>query len=122
MRITVLKSKLKLVTVTQASVEYEGSITIDEDLMDAMGIREFERVEVNRATNPARIVTYAIKGKRGSGIIGMNGGAALHFKEGDNIHVLCYGEVEEDEDFSSAIIYTDANNKIDKIQVIGNIG
>lgn len=85
-----LKSKLQEVIVTQANIDYEGSITIDEDLMDAAFISHYERVEVNGKTNKSRIVTYAIPGERGSGIIALNGGAALHFQVGDPVHVLCY--------------------------------
>jgi aspartate 1-decarboxylase len=105
-----LKSKLALVTITRSDMTC-GSITIDEDLMDAMELSEFDAVEVNGATVPARIVTYAIKGERGSGIIGINGGASLHFKVGDKIHILCYGYYRVP-NRAPIVIHTDENNKI----------
>lgn len=109
--IEVLKCKLNKVIVTSASMEYEGSITIDEDLMDAAGLKEYERVEVNGMTNPSRIVTYVIKGKRNTGVIEMNGGASLHFKKGDMVHVLCYHIVPEGK-YTTTVVYTDNKNKI----------
>lgn len=112
MKNTVLKSKLNKVVVTAASVDYIGSITIDEDLMETAGLREYEKVEVNGATNPSRINTYVLKGKRGSRCIEMNGGASLHFNKGDEVHVLCFAEVEENEPYSVRIVYTDEENSI----------
>ncbi|MCK9399602.1 MAG: aspartate 1-decarboxylase [Bacteroidales bacterium] len=85
-----LKSKLQEVIVTQANIEYEGSITIDQDLMDAANLYQYERVEVNGKTSKSRIATYVIAGERGSGIIALNGGAALHFQVGDQVHILSY--------------------------------
>ena len=114
--IEVLKCKLNQVIVTEASLEYEGSITIDEDLMDAAGLKEYERVEVNGKTSPSRIVTYVIKGKRNSGVIEMNGGAALHFKKGDIVHVLCYHLVQGK--YTTTIVYTDKNNKLKNLKQI----
>ena len=103
-----LKSKLALVTVTRSDMTC-GSITIDEALMDAMGISEYDAVEVNGATTPSRIVTYAIKGERDSGIIGINGGASLHFKVGDEVHILCY---EYSDSPSKPIVIHTINNLI----------
>ena len=116
-KITVLKSKLSKVIVTAASVDYVGSITIDEDLMDAAGLREYEKVEVNGATTPSRINTYVIKGKRGSGCIEMNGGASLHFKKGDEVHVLCFMEIDEKDGHNTLIVTTDKENKIESVSL-----
>ena len=106
---TVLKSKLQKVIVTEASIEYEGSITLSRELMDAMGVCEYERVEVNGATTDSRIVTYVIEGDEG--VVGMNGGAARHFMVGDEIHVLAFRIIDEDEYHLPLIVYTDHNNK-----------
>ena len=112
MKKTVLKSKLHKVVVTQANVDYHGSITLDRDLMDAMGVCEFEKVEVNGATTDSRISTYVIEGKRGSGIVGMNGGAARHFIVGDEIHVLAFWIIDEDKRPDVIIVETDNLNRI----------
>ncbi len=110
MKKTVLKAKLHKVKVTQANIDYHGSITLDRDLMDAMGVCEYEKVEVNGATTDSRINTYVIEGKRGSGIVGMNGGAARHFVVGDEVHVLAFWEVNEDESFTTTVVETDDHN------------
>jgi len=104
-----LKSKLDKVIVTRSDMTY-GSITIDEDLMDAADIKEYDAVEVNGATNKSRIITYVLKGERGSGIIGLNGGASLHFDVGDEVHILCYGYTEDS--ILPIVVYTDDKNKI----------
>jgi len=104
--------------VTEASLEYEGSITIDLDLMDAAKLLPYERVEVNGKLNPARIATYVIPGERGSGIIAMNGGAAQHFEVGDKVHVLCYGQevvlrmADKEYPPNPIIVHTDKHNRI----------
>lgn len=115
MEIQVLKSKIHRVTVTEADLDYIGSITIDEDLMDGANLIENEQVHVLDYTNGARLVTYVIKGKRGSGIICMNGPAAHKIKVGDHVVVLSYAAMDfkEAATFNPAIIYTDpATNKI----------
>ena len=94
MKRTFLRCKLHEVIVTDANPDYEGSITIDEDLMDAAGLLAYERVDVNGKHFPARITTYVIPGERGSGIIALNGGAAQHFAVGNAVHVLCYAEYD----------------------------
>jgi len=90
MFIQVLKSKLKKVKVTAADTEYEGSLTLDPDLMEAAKLIPYERVEVNAVYGTDRLVTYVIPGKRGSGQVEMNGGMANFFKPGDWIHVNCF--------------------------------
>ena len=116
MLIQVLKSKLKQVIVTEASTEYEGSLTLDPDLMDAAQLYPYERVEVNAVYGVARIVTYVIPGERGSGCVKMNGGAANFFEVDEPIHVNCFGLVDEfrwHHDAKKAIIVkTDENNKV----------
>ena len=107
--IKVLKSKLSDVIVTESSLEYEGSITIDEDLMEAAGLREYEYVEVNGKSTDARINTYVLKGERGSGCVKMNGGAARHFSVGDHVHVLAFSYSDYHEE--PKVVKTDKNNK-----------
>ncbi len=92
---TMLKSKIHRAKVTEANLQYEGSITIDERLMKAASIIEFEKVEVLNLNNGSRIETYAIKGKQGSGIICLNGAAARGACIGDEVIILSYVVVEE---------------------------
>ena len=118
MLIQVLKSKLKEVIVTAADTKYEGSITLDPDLMYAADIKQYERVEVNGVNSDSRIVTYAISGKDGSGCVELNGGAANLFTKGEHIHVNCFAFVEAPEFHHSIlsryplIVKTDENNKV----------
>lgn len=97
MFITVYKSKLHRVTVTQADLNYIGSITIDEDLMDASNLVEHERVQIVNVNNGERLETYVIKGERGSGTICLNGPAARKVAVGDIIIVISYCMVSMDE-------------------------
>lgn len=117
MQINLLKSKLHKVIVTEANVEYRGSITIDQDLLDAAKIKKFELVHVNNATNGNRIITYVIPGERGSGCICLNGGAALHNKKGDFVHILTYANFNETEadNYRPIVVHTDENNKVTEI-------
>lgn len=113
MFIQVLKSKIHRVSVTEANLDYVGSITIDEDLMDASGIVSGEKVAVVDNTNGARLETYAIPGKRGSGCICMNGAAAHLMNVGDTVIIMAYAMMtpEENRDFKPQIIFP-VNNKI----------
>ncbi len=95
MNVTMLKCKLHRATVTQADLDYEGSITIDRDLMDAAGILLNEQVDVLDITNGNRLTTYAIEGERGSGIIGINGAAAHLVKTGDLVIICAYAQMDE---------------------------
>lgn len=97
MFITVYKSKLHRVTVTQADLNYIGSITIDEDLMDASNLVEHERVQIVNVNNGERLETYVIKGERGSGTICLNGPAARKVAVGDIIIVISYCMVSQEE-------------------------
>lgn len=94
MQIQVLKSKLHCVTITQAELDYIGSITIDEDLMYAANLIENEQVHILNKNNGERFITYVIKGERGSGVICLNGPAALRVKLGDVIIVLSYATMD----------------------------
>ena len=97
MMIEVLKSKLHCVTVTEANLNYMGSITIDEDLMDAAGILPGERVQICNNNNGARLETYTIPGKRGSGVVCLNGAAARHTASGDIVIIIAYAQMNEEE-------------------------
>ncbi len=114
MLIDVMKSKIHRVVVTQAELHYIGSITIDEDLMDAVGIIENEKVHIVNINNGERLETYVIKGKRGSGVICINGPAARKAQRGDVVIIIAYGMMEQDEarSFSPKIVFPDDNNKI----------
>lgn len=114
MHIEILKSKIHRATVTEANLNYIGSISIDEDLMDAGNLIENEKVSVYNITNGHRFDTYVIRGTRGSGIIGLNGAAARLVHEGDLVIIVSYAsmEFEEAKNFKPAILFPDENNKI----------
>ena len=114
MFIQVLKSKLHRVKVTQAELHYVGSITIDEDLMDAAGLLEGEKVQVVNVNNGERLETYVITGERGSGMIGMNGPAARKVQVGDVIIIISYAlmQPEEAKSFKPSVIFPDESNKL----------
>ena len=115
MLIEILKSKIHQVTVTEANLNYVGSVTIDEDLMDASGIIENEKVQVLDINNGERLETYVIKGKRGSGEICMNGPAARKVAVGDVIIIMSFASLdfEEAKSFRPSIIFPDTNtNKL----------
>ena len=107
MLITILKSKIHRVQVTEANLDYVGSITIDEDLMDAAGIVAGEKVQVVDNTNGARLETYTIPGRRGSGEICMNGAAAHLMHPGDTVIIMAYALMtpEEAKGFKPQIIF-----------------
>ena len=114
MQIEVLKSKIHRVTVTEADINYMGSITIDKDLMEASNIIENEKVHVVNLNNGERIVTYVIKGERGSGIICMNGPAARKALKGDVIIIMSYAimDFEEAKTYTPIVIFPNTNNKL----------
>ena len=93
--LTLLKSKIHRATVTQCDLHYEGSITIDTDLLDASGILPYEQVDVLNINTGTRFTTYAIEGKRGSGIIGINGAAARLAQAGDQVIICCYARMDD---------------------------
>lgn len=111
---TLMSAKIHRATVTQADVDYVGSITIDTDLLDAAGLVEGEQVHVVDVDNGARLVTYAIEGQRGSGIIGINGAAARLVHPGDIVIVIAYAQLsdEERETFRPRVVHVDAANRM----------
>lgn len=115
MQIEVLKSKIHRATVTQADLNYVGSISIDEDLLDAANMIEFEKVQVLNINNGERLETYIIKGERGSGIISLNGAAARKAQPGDLVIIVSYAamDFEEAKTFTPSVVFPDANNKND---------
>lgn len=117
MYITMLKSKIHCATLTEANIEYEGSIEIDEDLMDASGIISYEKVLVSNCSNASRFETYVIPGKRGSGCIGLNGAAARLGMKGDKVIIFAFVRIEEKEgrDFKPSIVLVNDDNSIKKI-------
>lgn len=118
MELTMLKSKIHRATVTQAELDYVGSITIDIDLLNASGIREYEQVQIVNINNGARFTTYTIAGEPGSGLICLNGAAARHVQVDDKIIIMCYAVLNETEveSHKPLVIFVDENNKIRHIK------
>lgn len=114
MQIILLKSKIHRATVTQADLNYVGSITIDSDLLRESGIQEYEKVEIADITNGNRLETYAIAGEAGSGIICLNGAAAKLVNPGDKIIIMAYANMtpEEAKNHKPTVIFVDDNNAI----------
>ncbi|HHU99545.1 MAG TPA: aspartate 1-decarboxylase [Bacteroidales bacterium] len=115
MTIEILKSKIHNVTVTGANLNYMGSVTIDEELMDAAGLVEHEKVHVLNRNNGERLVTYVIRGKKGSGEICLNGPAARKIQVGDVVIIMAFATItpEEARSFVPRIIFPDTTtNKI----------
>jgi len=115
MLVDILKSKIHRVTVTEANLNYIGSITIDEDLMDAANIITHEKVSIVNNNNGERFETYVIKGERGSGVICLNGAAARKVQPGDIVIIMAYAmmEFEEAKKFIPTVIFPDtASNKL----------
>ena len=115
MELEILKSKIHRVTVTEARLDYIGSITIDEDLMDAAGILRGERVYIVDNNNGERLDTYAIPGERGSGVICLNGAAARNVQPGDIVIIMAYARMTPDEarSFTPSVIFPDtATNRL----------
>jgi aspartate 1-decarboxylase len=111
---SVLKGKLHRVTTTQSELHYEGSCAIDENLLLAADIREYEQIDIYNVTNGERFTTYAIRGARDSGMISVNGAAARKAAPGDLLIIASYGIVSEDElsHFQPRLVYVDARNRI----------
>ena len=111
---SMLRAKIHQATVTEANIEYEGSLTVDEDLLDTVGMKHFEQVRVSNLNNGERFETYIIPGKRGSREICLNGAAARKGLKGDRIIIFSYGFYTEDEikDFTAKIIRLDEKNNI----------
>jgi aspartate 1-decarboxylase len=114
MEIEVLKSKVHRVTITEANLNYVGSLTLDEDLMDAANMIENEKIQVVNVNNGARLETYLIKGKRGSGVVCMNGPAARWGAVGDIIIIISYAtmDFENAKQFKPWVIFPKEGNKL----------
>ena len=113
MTIEMLKGKIHRATVVQAELDYVGSITVDQDLLDASGILEYEKVQIVDVNNGNRFETYTIAGKRGSGMICLNGAAARCVSTGDKIIIMAYASMtpEEAKEFRPAVVFVDDDNK-----------
>jgi len=112
-----LKGKIHRATVVQAELDYVGSITVDEDLLDAAGILEYEKVQIVDINNGSRFETYTIAGKRGSGLICLNGAAARCVQVGDKVIIMSYCEMngEEAKEHKPTVVFVDHSNKIKEI-------
>jgi len=111
---TMMKSKIHRATVTQADLHYVGSVTVDEDLLDAADLLPGELVHIVDITNGARLETYTIAGERGSGVIGINGAAARLVQPGDLVILIAYGQMEtaEARELEPKVVFVDADNKV----------
>lgn len=114
MLIEILKSKIHCATVTEANLNYMGSITIDEDLMDASNLVAGEKVQIVDNNNGERFETYVIRGQRGSGCICLNGAAARKVLPGDTVIIMAYAAMTPDEarTFTPAVVFPDADNRL----------
>ena len=117
MNITLLKGKIHRATVVQAELDYVGSITVDEELMEAAGIIEYEQVQIVDVNNGSRFSTYVIAGERGSGMICLNGAAARQVSVGDKIIIMCYAQLDTEEvkAHKPKVVFVDSNNKISRV-------
>ena len=114
MQRTMLKSKLHRVTVTQSELHYEGSCAIDEDLLDAADIKEYQQIDIYNVNNGERFTTYAIRAERGTGIISVNGAAARKAAPGDLLIIATYAMYDEAElaKFEPDLVYVDSRNRM----------
>lgn len=117
MQLNMLKSKIHRATVVQAELDYVGSITIDEALMEAAGIYEYEKVQIADVNNGNRFETYVIAGERNSGMICLNGAAAHMVELGDKIIIMCYAQMtpEEVKENKPRVVFVDDENKITRL-------
>ena len=111
---TMLQSKLHRVTVTHAELHYEGSCAIDQNLLDAADIHEYQAIDIYNVNNGERFSTYAISAERGSGIISVNGAAARKAAQGDLLIIACFSQYNEAElqNYAPKLVYADAENRI----------
>lgn len=117
MTLEMLKSKIHRATVTQAELNYVGSITIDESLMEAAGIIEYEKVQIADVDNGVRFETYVIAGETGSGIICLNGAAARMVSTGDKVIIMSYAQMQPQEvkENPPKVVFVDENNQITSV-------
>lgn len=113
MTVEMLKGKIHRATVVQAELDYVGSITVDQDLLDASGILEYEKVQIVDINNGSRFETYAIAGERGSGLICLNGAAARCVSVGDKIIIMAYASMtpEQAAEYHPAVVFVDEANR-----------
>lgn len=117
MRVEMLQAKIHRATVTQAELNYVGSITIDEALLEASGIREYQKVQIVDIDNGNRFETYVISGEKNSGLICLNGAAARCVSVGDKVIIMAYAQYDEEEmnDYAPKVIFVDESNKINRV-------
>lgn len=117
MTISMLKAKIHRAVVTQAELDYVGSITVDEELLEEAGILEYEKVQIVDVNNGERFETYTIAGERGSGIICLNGAAARMVQKNDRIIIMAYAQVtpEEAKEMKPKVLFMDDDNKVSKV-------
>ena len=114
MQVEMLKGKIHRATVVQAELIYVGSITVDQDLLDAAGIFEYEKVQIVDIDNGSRFETYTIAGERGSGMICLNGAAARCVSVGDKVIIMCYASLTPEEvraGYRPTVVFVDENNR-----------
>ncbi len=116
MQLNMLKAKIHRATVTRVELDYEGSCAIDEALLEASGILEYEQIHIYNIANGERFVTYAIRAERDSGVISVNGAAAHKANVGDLIIIAAYSRMSESEaaDHEPKLVYPDADNRIER--------
>ena len=117
MTLSMLKSKIHRAVVTQAELNYVGSVTIDEDLMDASGLLEYERVHIVNVNSGSRIETYVIAGERGSGVICLNGAAARSGQKGDRVIIMAYADMTPEEAKANRpkVVFVNDDNSIARV-------
>ena len=117
MTVEMLKAKIHRATVSQAELDYVGSITVDGELLDAAGILEYEKVQIVDVENGSRFETYTIEGERGSGMICLNGAAARMVQTGDHIIIMCYCDMtpEEAKNHKPKVVFVDGENHIARV-------
>lgn len=117
MTIKMLKAKIHRATVTQAELDYVGSITVDMDLLEQAGILEYEKVQIVDVNNGSRFETYTIAGERGNGVMCLNGAAARMVQTGDKIILMAYAQVtpEEASELRPTVLFVDEKNKVTKV-------
>jgi aspartate 1-decarboxylase len=117
MRRLMMKSKIHRLTVTEANLDYEGSLTIDEDLLEAADILPNEQVHVWNVTNGTRLITYALGGKRGSGIVCVNGAGAHLIKPGELVIVATYATMKDKDShrYKPLVVFVDEHNRVKKL-------
>lgn len=117
MQINILKSKIHRATITEANLNYVGSITIDKELMDNANIIEYEKIQVADVNNGSRLETYVIAGERGSKVVCLNGAAARYVQPGDKVILMTYGQMNECEakDYKPIVVFVNDDNSISEV-------